>query len=284
MNTRIATAILAVLVGFSASPVSAQTLSIKGSNTFGEELAPALIKAFNAKNPDISVELESTSSSAGINELLEGTCDIASSSRPPNEDEIRKAHSRGITIDHHVVGYYGVAVVVHRDNPVQALSDQQVHHIFTGKIANWKEVGGKDEPINIYIRDAAAGTHLGFRELAMGNQPYAKGVKSINSYPEIYDSVGGDLSGIGYVSMNMAHNPAVKAVIVNGIHPSNIAVVEGLYPFARQVRLLTNLDKYSVEARGFIRFVHSRDGQRVVETVGFVPRFATRMDMGGIAF
>lgn len=264
------------------TPVQAGKLVIKGSNTFGEELAPALIKEFQKKNKSVDIDLESEGSSTGIKALLNGECDIASSSRPPTEDEIRLAQSRDIQLDLHVVGYYGIAVIVHPDNPVKALSDKQIQDIFTGTITNWKQVGGKDADINLYIRNAKAGTYLGFQELAMGYNPYSDTALEKPSYHEISEAVSADPNGTGYVSLNMAHAPGNRGLIINGIHPSNSGVVEELYPYARQVRLITNGKTASRDARKFIAFIQSRNGQKVVESVGFVPRFSSKMDLGGL--
>ena len=284
MKKTLIVVLTAFVMIFTTEALLAQAVTVKGSNTFGEELAPALIKAFNAKHGNITIDLESTSSGHGIDALLEGNCDIAASSRSLTDDEIRKAHSRNVKLDQHIVGYYGVAVIAHPANPVRALTDRQIERIFTGRITNWNEVGGNDAPINVIISGPTAGTHLGFRELAMGNKPYVEGAATQNTYTEISDAVAADVHAIGYVSINMSHGSSIRAIIVNGIHPSNIAVIEGLYPFARQVRVITNSDKYPRDARTFVQFIQSRDGQRVVEAVGFVPRFVSRMDMGGIAF
>lgn len=259
-----------------------QKLVIKGSNTFGEELAPALIEGFKQKNPAVDVDLESKGSGSGIAALLEGMTDIASSSRSMNEDELRLAKSRQMKISQHVIGYYGIAVIVSESNPVRALSDRQVSDLFAGVIANWKEVGGPDAPVNLYTADPRDGTYLGFQELAMGNRPYASTATAKPSYTDIQAAVAADPHGIGYVSLQMATHAGTHGLIINGIHPSNIAVVENLYPYARQVRLFTNRDTVSRMAKRFVRFVQSREGQEIVEQVGFVPRLAAPIDFGGM--
>jgi len=259
----------------------AQKLTIKGSNTFGEELAPALIKGFTAKNSAIQIDLESNGSASGFSALLDGTTDIASSSRPMNEDEQRLAQSRQLTIDQHVVGYYGIAVIVNEGNTVQAMSDRQIGDLFTGTITNWKEIGGPDAKITLYVPGKENGTYLGFQELAMAKRPYAESAIEKPGYGEVQQAVATDPFGVGFVSINMAGSGGTRGVIVNGIHPSNTAVVENLYPYARQVRLYTNRDKISRATKNFIRFVQSRQGQEIVEKVGFVPRLATPMDLGG---
>ncbi len=277
--TLIAVVVAAILV---TADSPAQKVVIKGSNTFGEELAPALINGFEKMNPGVQVELESKGSGSGIMALLEGTADIASSSRSMNEDEMRLAKSRRIKTSQHVVGYYGIAIIVNEGNPVHALTDRQIIGLFTGEIENWKQVGGLDVPVSIYTANPRDGTYLGFQELAMANKPYPQEAMPKDSYAEIQAAVAADPQGIGYVSLSMATNAGAKAVIVNGIHPSGIAVVEHLYPYARQVRLFVNRESASRMTKRFVRYVQSAEGQKIVEQVGFVPRLAVPMDLGGL--
>lgn len=251
----------------------AEQLVIKGSNTFGEELGPRLIEAFRAQRPGVEIQLERKGTASGIAALLAGECDIASASRTLMEDEMRLARSRGIRPKTYLVGFYAVAVVVNEHNPVSELSDRQVREIFTGRVTNWSDVGGRGAPIRLCIRDAKSGTHLGFRELAMGNEPYAPGAVPYESYEEIAAAVRADADAIGYVGMNFAGMTGIKPVMINGIRPSMLAVNEGLYPYARAVRFYTNPARETPVARAFIRFVQSRDGQRIVQETGFAPRF-----------
>lgn len=254
----------------------AEKVVVKGSNTFGEELAPRLIKVFSVANPGIEVELESKGSASGFAALLAGECDIAASSRIANEDEKRMAKSRDIRLASYTVGYYGVAVIVNARNPVTNLMDRHVRDLFTGAVHNWKAVGGKDRPVQLYIRDPISGTYLGFQELAMENKPYAPGVRMFRSYAEIADAVSKDPDGVGYVGMTLSGDKAIRAATINGLAPDTFNVNEGLYPYARQVRLYTDRNRESKAARRFIRFVQSGSGQDVVKQLGFVRRFEPR--------
>lgn len=264
--------------------VQGQKITVKGSNTFGEDLGPALIEGFKETRPGIDVELVSISSGYGIAALLEGACDIASSSRSLNEDELRLVKSRRLRVEHHPVGYYGIAVVVQPNHPVKALSDYQVEGIFTGEITNWKEVGGPDLPIKLHIADANAGTYLGFRELAMSDRAYAENATPHLSYHELGEAVAKDQASIGYVSLNVMREQGLHGILVNGVHPSSIAVIEGLYPYARMVRLISRRGETSSDARAFIRFAQSSEGQNIVERIGFVPRMTSPISYGGIEF
>lgn len=263
---------LVLLLGVAQS-LFAQKIVIKGSNTFGEELGPRLIETYRGKHPGIAIELESKGSGTGFAALLAGECDIAASSRVINEDELRLARSRGVRVHSHTIGYYGVAVIVNAENKLQNLSDMQVRSLFTGIIHRWDALGGGQQPVQTYIRDAISGTYLGFQELAMDRMPYAKSAKPLKSYREIADAVKADPHGIGYVGMNLGIGPGVRAVRINEIPITIETVNNETYPYARQLRLYTDARRESAGARAFIRYVQSREGQNVLEEMGYVKRF-----------
>jgi phosphate transport system substrate-binding protein len=253
---------------------AADKLVIKGSNTFGEELGPRLIAEFRKSHPDVSVELESKGTASGFTALLDGQCDIASASRPASEDEVRRAHSRGIRMRSHTIGYYGVAVVVNEKNPIETLSDSQMRSVFTGAINKWKALGWEnDQLVQTYIRDPVSGTYLGFQELAMERMPYVRTAKPLKSYREIADAVKADPHGIGYVSMNLTDEKGLRVLAVNGILPTVESVYEQNYPYARQLQLYTNSNQESPAAVEFIRFVQSKQGQQILSDMGYVRRF-----------
>jgi len=268
---------LVFALGLLLSPVRAERVVIKGSNTFGEELGPRLIDAFRERNPEVEVELETKGSASGFRALLEGESDIASSSRPATEDELRLARSRGIEMRLHTVGYYGVAVIVNDANPLRNLSSHQVRDIFIGLIDNWMHLGWADRPIQTYIRHPASGTYLGFQELAMENHDYVASAKKLHSYSAIAEAVAMDQNGTGYVGMHVARREGVHPVSINGMPPTVESVNEGFYPYARLLRLYTNKDKENPGARAFIEFVQSKEGQRILERLGFVPRMHHRI-------
>lgn len=265
---------LLLLIG---SPGLAQKVVVKGSNTFGEELAPALITGFRALKPEVTVELESKGSGSGIQALLDGTCDIAASSRAMNEDELRLARSRRVVLRNSTIGYYGVAVVVHPDNPVRNLTDPQVRDLFTGAIANWKDVGGPDAPVHVYIRDPVSGTYLGFQELAMERKPYVASARMFTGYHAMARAMLEDRNAIGYVGMTLAAHNGVRAVTINGVEATAQNVADQLYPYARQLRLYTDHKHVTPETKAFITFVRSTTGQTILHDLGFARRSQLRL-------
>jgi len=245
---------------------------IKGSNTVGEELAPRLIAEFKKNHPTVAFELESKGTGYGFGNLLAGACDIAAASRVANENEHSLARSRDIALKECVIGSYAVAVVVNVANPVTNLTRGQVRDIFAGTIQNWKDLGGHDAPIRLYIRDPISGTHLGFREIAMENKPYAVELKTFTNYAGIVQALAKDAAGIGYSSLDLATSPGVKGVAIEGVSPVAAAVNQGKYPYSRLLHFYTNKARESSAAREFLEFVQSQGGQRILVGMGYVPK------------
>jgi len=250
---------------------SSGKITIRGSNTIGEELAPRLIAEYKKSHPTVTFDLESKATGYGFGALMGGLCDIAGASRLPFEEELEMARNRNVEYNDHVIGAYSVAVVVSAANPVGNLTREQVRDIFTGVIKNWKEAGGSDAPIHLFIRDPISGTHLGFRELAMENKPYASAPNLLTNYEAIVAGVAKDTNGIGYASLELDNNAGVKPVSVGGIEPDAAAVNKGNYPYARILHLYTSKGHETPEALDFIQFVLSPQGQAVLARAGFTP-------------
>ena len=246
------------------------TVIIRGSNTIGEELAPRLIAEYKKSQPAASFDLETKGTGYGMGALLADQCDVAGASRLPTKDEQALAQLRSIELNDNVIGSYSVAVVVNASNPVGNLTKDQVRDIFTGAIANWKEVGGPDAPIHLNVRDPLSGTYLGFRELAMENKSYGENPKMFTNYVGIVQAVAQDPNGIGYASFQRSKNDGVKAVSIGGVEPTADSVNKGTYPYARTLHLYTNKQKEAPQAHDFIQFVQSSRGQDVMAKMGYV--------------
>jgi len=246
-------------------------ITIRGSNTIGEELAPQLIAEYKKSHPTITFDLESKATGYGFGALMGGFCDIAGASRLPFKEELEMAQNRNVEYNDHVIGAYSVAVVVNAANPLNNLTREQVRDIFTGTIHNWKAVGGADAPIHLFIRDPISGTYLGFRELAMENKPYADTPNLFTNYEGIVGAVARDADGIGYSSLELENNPGVKPVSINGVEPNAADVNKGAYPYARVLHLYTRKGRETPETLDFIQFVLSPQGQAVLTRTGYTP-------------
>jgi phosphate transport system substrate-binding protein len=265
---------IALFPGCDKSPQSSSPgkLVIKGSNTVGEELAPRLVADYKKDHPDALFEMEFKATSYGLATLLAGQCDIAAASRTLVKGELDLAQSRQVELKDYIIGYYSVALIANAACPVANLTKDQVRDIFTGVIKNWKEAGGPDAPIHLYVRDPVSGTYLGFRELAMENNPYASGLTTLTNYTGIVQAVAQDANGIGYAPISLVANSGVKAVSVAGISPTAETVRQGQYPYARVLRLYTNKANEPAAVADFIKFVQSSRGQEIVAQMGYVPK------------
>lgn len=260
----------AIIAGCSPQPKA--RIVIRGSNTVGEELAPALIAEFKKQNPTVEFDLEFKGTTYGFGALLVDRADIAAASRSASTNELDLARGRGIELQEQNIGAYTVALIAHAANPVASLTAEQVRDLFTGAAQNWKDVGGPDLPVRLYVRDPISGTYLGFQELAMQNKPYALGLKTCTNYASIAGAVAADPCGLGYVSFDLEQKPGVKPLAIGGVSPTEQTVDSGQYPYARGLRLYTSKGRESAVTKAFLEFVNSERGQAIVRQMGYTPR------------
>jgi phosphate transport system substrate-binding protein len=265
-----ASLVLLGLLAAGCSPAKGRVV-ICGSNTIGEELAPRLIAEYRKDHPGAEFETEFKGTTYGFGALFVSRCDIAAASRDATTNEFALARDNGVQLQDEAIGTYCVAVVVNAACPVADLSRAQVRDIFTGTTQNWKEVGGPDAPIHLFIRHPVSGTYLGFRELGMEDKPYALTAKTCTNYTDIVRDVAADPGAIGYASFQSASKPGVKAVAIGGVAPTVANVKQGKYPYARTLRLYTNKAAEAPSAHEFVDFVQSSHGQQILDEMGFVP-------------
>lgn len=243
-------------------------ITYSGSSTIGQAILQegGAVKTFEAKSGIKFNSVENPGSGKGIKALLERKVNLAGASRTLAPEE-KKQKVLG-----HTIGYDAVAVFVNKNNPIKSLTKEQLKGIFTGKIKNWKEVGGKDSPIraNTEILGQKRATMLVFQELAMDNAAYATGFKEIDMPRDQIIETAKDDNSICTVSLGLlAAVPEdvkrkVKAVAVNNIEPSDGNIRSGAYLISRPLVLATvGLPKDDVKK--FIDFMLSSEGQAIVE-------------------
>ncbi len=272
MIRKIALFLLSVFFVNAGFAFAADELSYSGSSTIGMSVLEAgAVKAFEQKMGIKFKSIDQPGSGKGIQALLDGKVTLAGASRT------LKPQEKAMKLLGTAIGYDAIAVFVHKNNPVKNLTKEQVKGIFTGKIKNWKEVGGKDAPIrpNTEVAGEKRATMLAFQEMAMDNAPYGTGFKEID-FPrdQIVDVAKNEnaVCGVSFgllaaVSGDLRGN--VKAVTVNGIAPSAANIQSGAYMISRPLLLVTQgLPKGDVKK--FIDFMLSPDGQKIVG-INFVP-------------
>ncbi len=257
------------VLAMSFSGLNAQ--KIKGSDTV-LPLSQKEAEAYGKKGGKVSVT--GGGSGVGIAALMDGSTDIAQSSRKIKFTEKTKMSEAGKQVREVIVAYDAIAVVVNPNNKVSQLSRAQLEGIFTGKIKNWKEVGGDDMKIIVYSRETSSGTYEFFKESVLKNKNYASSVLSMPATGAIIQSVKQTKGAIGYVGLAYL-NKEVKALKVsyNGktyVKPSVANAKNKTYPVVRPLYYYYELKKEK-QVKPYINFVLSSDGQNIVQNVGYIP-------------
>jgi len=256
------------------------SLQVKGSDTM-VNLGQAWAEKYMEKNPADFIAVTGGGSGTGMASLISGTCDISMSSRNIKQKEIDQDKAKGHTPVEVKVALDGIAVVVSPKNTVGKLTLDQLAGIFSGKITNWKQLGGPDAKIVVLSREVNSGTHVYFKEHVLRkNDPNSKeeflpGALMLSSSQAIADEVSGNPAAIGYYGMGYI-SPKQKAVAVakdeksEYIEPTIDNVVKNLYPISRPLYFYVN-DECRGLTKKFIDFTLSPEGQAIVKETDFVP-------------
>jgi phosphate transport system substrate-binding protein len=249
---------------------SADRLVIKGSDTLGAKLVPQLAEQFKAQTPGTTIDIAAEGSTTGISAIIDGTAQIGMSSRRAKPAEISTAAGKGVNMKPTIVAYDGLGVIVNAANPIKGLTKKQVEQIFTGEITDWSAVGGSGGKISVYTRNTSSGTYSDWKELAMKKRDYAAGSQKMAGHEQIAAEVGKNPNGVGYVGLAYMKASGIKVVPIEGQMPSQKAVIDKSWPYARPTFYYTNGEPAGV-ARQFVDFTLSPAGQKIVDRVGFVP-------------
>ena len=250
--------------------VYADRLVIKGSDTLGAKLVPQLAEQFKAQTPGTTVDIAAEGSTTGIAAIIDGTAQIGMSSRRAKPAEISAAAAKGVNMKPTIVAYDGLGVIVNAANPIKGLTKKQVEQIFTGEITDWSAVGGSGGKISVYTRNTSSGTYSDWKELAMKKRDYAPGSQKMAGHEQIAAEVGKNPNGVGYVGLAYMKAGGIKVLSIDGQMPSQKAVIDKTWPYARPTFYYTNGEPSGV-ARQFVDFTISPTGQKIVDRVGFVP-------------
>ena len=248
---------------------TSQTQQLSGVvNTNGstsmEKVMQVLIEAFKEQQPNVTVNYTGSGSGAGVTSAIDGTADLGLASRAlKSEEEEKGAQANIVALD-------GVAIVVNPDNAVDDLTVDQIAQIFKGEITNWKDLGGTDEEIAVYGREAGSGTRGAFEEL-VGVEDACKYLNEYSSTGDVIGNVASNPSAIGYASLS-AVGDNVKAVKVNGVECSEATVQDGTYEIQRPFVMITkDGTQLSDAAQAFLDFAMSAGAASLIAQAGAVP-------------
>lgn len=267
-----------ILIALAAitSSVFAQKVNfkIKGSDTC-LPLTQKEAEVYMKNNPGSSIMVTGGGSGVGISALLSGTTDIAQSSRKLKLDEKMKLNDAGKAFKETIIAYDALAVIVNPANKISKLTREQLEGIFTGKIKNWKEVGGEDLNIVAYSRETSSGTYEFFKEHVLNKKNFATSALLMPATGAIVQSVSQTKGAIGYVGLAYLEK-SVKAIEVSydkgntWVAPSVETAKSKKYPITRPLYYyyLTTVEK---NLEPFISFILSPKGQEIVLNEGYVP-------------
>jgi len=283
----------------------AQTLfRIHGSNTVGEKLAPQLVKDFlksqgateiALKKTDVEVEkyvtamldgesvqveIHAHGSSTGFADLNTESTDIAMSSRRIKGEEVAQLADRYGDLSQvngeHVLALDGLAVIVHPALSIQEMNTATIADLFSGKIQNWKSLGGPDLQVKRFARDENSGTWDTFESLVLkpNKLELATDAVRFESSNALSDKVSVTPGAIGFIGLPYVRQSKLIAVSEGGealpVFPTNFTVSTEDYPLARRLYLYLPATTVNHQALAFVNFASSHQGQRTVETTGLI--------------
>jgi phosphate transport system substrate-binding protein len=261
---------LVLSIIFSTTAFS-ETLVIKGSTTvlpITQKVAEAYMKEF----PNVNISISGGGSGNGIKAIIDGTTDIANSSRFIKDSEVKQAIDNGAYPVPFSVAYDCIVPVVHPSNPVNDLTLDQLQAIYMGKVKNWKEVGGDDHPVVVISRDTSSGTYEVWEEKVLKKERVFPGALLQASSGAVVQGVANNKNGIGYIGIGYLTD-TVKAVSVNGIVGSEETTLSGAFPVSRPLFIFTRGWPEGTTVHFINYLLNPEKGQKMVKEAGFVPLF-----------
>lgn len=280
MSRSISTKIInlaAVLCAFLPALFTAHAgnITVKGSDTL-VILAQKWAEVYMSQHTDVKIQVTGGGSGVGFAALQNQTTDIADASRkikPAEKSACIKAFNAVPT--EYKVALDGLSVYVGNDNPVKELSLEQLEAIFTGRVTNWKDIGGHDAPITVYSRENSSGSYEFFKEHVLKGKDFTASAQTMPGTAALLQAIAKDPHGIGYGGAAYgagARALAIKAdAAAKAIEPNEETVVNGTYPIWRYLYNYVNpaLDKEQIAA--YLKWIRSDDGQKIVKEIGYYP-------------
>jgi phosphate transport system substrate-binding protein len=257
-----------------ASPSAASgKLSVVGSTSVGP-LMEKIAAEYNKKNPGLTIDIQQVGSSAGIQAAIDGSADIGMSSRDLTADETAQGlKTVNIALD-------GIAVILNKDNPISALTTEQIQKVFSGEVTNWKDVGGKDGAITVIAREEGSGTRSAFEELMKLQKEVEKDGKKVKESTvtekalvqqgsgAVKAGVAQNPNAVGYLSLGLVDD-TIKAATVDGVACTVENVKNKTYKVSRPFVVLTKGDAAGA-AKEFIDYMLSDEVQKLVEEEHYI--------------
>lgn len=261
-----------VLPFFCTMPLAfAKNLAIKGSTTV-LPISQKIAEAYMKENPDTSISISGGGSGNGIKAIIDGTTDIADSSRFIKDKEVKLALKRGVYPVPFRVAYDCIVPVIHPSNSVANLTMEQLKAIYKGEVKNWKALGGIDKKIVVISRDTSSGTYEVWEKKVMKKERVYPGALLQASNGAVAQAVAKNKYAIGYIGLGYL-NKDVKALTVDSVVGSMVTTLDGTFPISRPLFMFTQ-GWPTGETVKFLNYVlHPAKGQKLVGEAGYVPLY-----------
>ena len=262
-------ALVCVLL-FGASAAMAETsIRVDGSTT----VLPAMqkiVEAYMKANPGVNITVSGGGSGNGIKAIIDGSTNVAMSSREMKPKEFDAAKEKGHAVKPIEIAMDALAPIVNPANPVANLTTEQLQGIYSGKIKNWKDVGGEDKEIVVISRDTSSGTYEAWQELVMKDQKVAPSALLQASSGAVLQVVGKNKYAIAYDGYAYVNN-TVKALTVNGVAGNEKSVADKSYPVSRALFIIVP-EALDAPVQKFVDFImDAANGQKIIKEVGYFP-------------
>jgi phosphate transport system substrate-binding protein len=255
------------------SQAVAGSITVKGSDTL-VILAQKWAEVYMGKHPETKIQVTGGGSGIGFAALQNNTTDVADASRPIKAAEIQACiKAFGKKPKEYKVALDGLSIYVHNSNPLNEISVDQLEQIFTGKVKNWKEIGGNDTPITVYSRENSSGTYEFFKEHILKGQDFVSSAQTMPGTAALLQSVSRDPNGVGYGGKAYGHGAKIlkvkKTADSPAVEPTEETVKNGSYPIWRYLYNYLNPDKDKGEIHAYLNWIRGPEGQNMVGEVGY---------------
>ena len=266
-------AILLVIMTVGFSFTTLNKITVKGSDTM-VILSQKWAEVYMQKHPGTTIQVTGGGSGVGLAALINGSTDIANSSRPVKASELEKLKQRYNTLGVEIpCAKDGISIYINKSNGVSELTVKQIGQIFSGKITNWKQVGGVDASIKLYGRESSSGTFVYFKDTVLKSD-YAPSCQTLPGTAAIVNAVKKDKYGIGYGGAAYAEGVKDCKVKKDDKSPAYAPTAETIknktYPISRYLYMYLK-SRPTGETKAFIDWILSPEGQKIITSVGYFP-------------
>ena len=269
MKRIVLASLLALSCLLPAQAKAADEIVVNGSTT-GLPIMQKVSEAYMAANPNVQIALSGGGSGNGIKALLDGLANIAMSSRDIKGSEKELAAKKGINPVRTAVAVDALVPVVNPKNPINELSLDQLKDIYTGKITNWKELGGADANIVVVSRDTSSGTYETWEEMVMKKAKVMPKALLQASNGAVEQVVAKNPNAIGYVGLGYLA-PSIKGLHIGKVAASAETALSKEWPLSRELYVFTNGEPAGASGALIKYILDPAKGQKAVKEVGFVP-------------